>query len=194
MLEVPATEISSDGSIVTRIDGKEVKFVRESDLGAVRAAREKIESELTKLRADLATANTTIDEKHQLVLKEQAAREKAEAAVTENTTLKATVGELTSKMADLTKVSGETSTKLTEKIRASLIKNYKIDAEKIKDMPLPELEKVEANLSLVGPGKVAANYDGKGSSNGTPSGLEGKSPLALAQMGYEQSSKSSKSK
>ena len=192
-IEAQAGDIAQDGSVTIKVDGKNVKFVKESDLGAVKSALTGKETEVSKLQADLATANTKYDTEHQETLKERAARETAEKDSKENATLKTQVGELTTKVADLTKVGGEHANKLTEQTRSRLITGYKIDAEKIKDMALEDLERTEANLILVGAKPTPANYDGRGAGGeGTPSSLEGKSPLALAVMGYEESNKSKK--
>ena len=188
-LDVTANDQNQDGSITLKLDGKDVKFVKESDLGSVKSALRGKEDEVSKLQANLATANTKYDESHQDTLKERAAKEVAEKEGRESATLKEKVGELTTKMADLTKVSGENKVKLTEQVRARLVEGYKIDAEKVKDMALEDLEKTESNLILVGAKPAPANYDGKGTGDHTSGDLEGMSPMQLAQIGYEDSAK-----
>ena len=187
MLEIQSAGLNKDGSISIMLDGKELKFVKESDLGAVKANLSKTDETISSLRTELATANSTIDKQKQDILKEQAAREKSESAVTENNSLKAIVADLQSKMAGHEKTSGEISNKLTGRLRTILTTQHKVDAEKIKDMSLEDLERTEATLELVGGNNRAANYDGRGGNNGSASALEGKSPLALATMGYENS-------
>jgi len=192
-IEATAGDLNKDNSITIKVDGKDAKYVLESDLGAVNSAKEKLEGEVTKLQANLATANTKYDESHQDVLKERAAKEVAEKEGKESATLKEKVGELETKMADLTKVGGETTTKLTDRVRKGLVEGYKIDAEKVKDMALEDLEKTEANLVLVGAKPAPANYDGKGDGAGhSTDDLKDKSGISLFQMGYEESGKSKK--
>ena len=54
-------ETNKDGSITIELDGKKVKFVKESDLGAVKAGLKEKEDEITKLQTGLANANTKYD-------------------------------------------------------------------------------------------------------------------------------------
>lgn len=189
-VEAQADDIAQDGSITIKVDGKSAKYVKDSDLGAVKSALKDKEGEVGKLQANLATANAKCDTEHQDVLKERAAKETAEKGSEGSATLQTEVEGLRTKMADLEKVGGENSTKLTGRLRAILTDGYKIDAEKIKDMALEDLEKTEANLILVGAKPASADYDGKGGGGGGgSSGLEGKSPLALATLGYEEKTK-----
>lgn len=189
-IEATANDHNKDGSISLSVDGKSVKYVLESDLGAVKVQLKDKEGEVSTLQANLATANTKFDTEHQSVLQERVAKEAAETTSKESATLQTKVGELENQLAGL-KTSGEsTSTKLTERLRNILTTGYKIDAEKIKDMALEDLEKTEANLILVGAKPAPANYDGKGGSGGSsPGSLEGKNPLSLFTMGYEESGK-----
>lgn len=188
--ENQAYTVNTDGSISIKEDGKSIKYVKESDMGAVKAQLKDKEGEVTKLTSSLADSVTKYDTSHQDVLKERAAREQFEKDAGESTTLKEKVTELETKMADLTKVGGERDTSLTERIRKSLTDGYKVDADKIKDMSLVDLEKTEATLVLTGVQAAPANYDGKGNGGtNTAEDLKGKSPLALAAMGYETSNK-----
>lgn len=189
MLEAQTSDLNQDGSITIKVGDKDVQFVKESDLGAVKANLANKESEVSKLQLDLTTANTGKDESHQSMLKEKAARELLEKDVTTLGTTKEALTKLEAEMADAVKVSGDVSTKLTDRVRKYLIDSYKIDADKIKDKSLVDLEQIETTLTLTGAVPSPANYDGKGN-GGAPAGLEGKSPLALATMGYEQSGKS----
>ena len=182
--------VNTDGSITIKgEDGKNVKFVKESDLGAVKSQLKDKESEVTKLQTDLAGATTKYDTAHQDVLKERAAKEQLEKDAQEAGTLKTQLEGLTTKLANLEKVSGETSTKLTERLRTQLMTQYKIAEDKLKDRALADLETMESTLQLTGVGVVPANYDGKGGTSGGVDELKGKSPLALATMGYAESKK-----
>ncbi len=186
-IEATTGDIAQDGSVSIKVDGKTVKYVLGSDLGAVKSASEGKDTEISKLQASLATANTKYDTEHQETLKERAAKETAIADGKEGATFKTQVGELTIQVADLTKVGGEHKTKLTEQTRTRLVSGYKIDAEKVKDMTLEKLEETEQALVLTGIKPTPADYDGKGGSGGGSAGdLEGKSPLQLAAMGYAE--------
>ena len=184
-IEATAGDIAQDGSISIKVDGKTVKYVLGSDLGAVKSASEGKDSEISKLQASLATANTKYDTEHQETLRERAAKETAEKTSGESATLQTKVEELTTEVAGLKTSGGEQLTKLTERVRKGLVDGYKIDADKVKDMALEDLEKTESNLILIGAKPAPADYDGKGGSGGGSAGdLEGKSPLQLAVMGY----------
>ncbi len=190
MLEVQASEMNQDGTITLKVGGTEIQFAKQSDLGAVKAAQTKAETDVAQLRTDLATSNTSKDESHQNYLKEKAAKETLETGVAEHTTTKTALADMETKMADLTKVSGESSTELTDRIRKVLTDGWKIDAEKIKDMPLADLKQTEATLILTGKLPAPANYDIAPGNGGSPAKLEGKSPFQLAQIGYEEGGKS----
>ena len=180
--------VNTDGSIsIVGEDNKKVKYVKESDLGAVKVQLKDKESEVTKLQTDLAGATTKYDTAHQDVLKERAAKEQLEKDAQEAGTLKTQLEGLTTKLANLEKVSGETSTKLTERLRTQLMAQYKITEDKLKDKALADLETMESTLQLTGVATVPANYDGKGGGGGSGADdLKGKSPLALATMGYSE--------
>ncbi|KKN75148.1 hypothetical protein LCGC14_0383070 [marine sediment metagenome] len=189
-MEATADDIAQDGSIGIKVDGKTVKYVKESDLGAIKSASEGKDREVSDLQAKLATANSKYDTERQSVLQERAAKEVAEKEGKESATHKTRVGELETELAGLKTSSGEALIKLTDRVRTGLVDGYKIDAEKVKDMALGELESTEANLILVGAKPAPANYDGKGGGAGSSSSdLEGKTPLALATIGYETTKK-----
>jgi len=188
--ETQAYTVNADGSISVKEDGKSIKYVKESDLGAVKVLLKDKEGEVSKLQADLASANTKYDEAHQEVLKERAAKQLLEKDATEVAGLKEKATSLETQLADLTKVSGETATKLTERLRSQLQTLYKVDGDKLKDKALADLETIESSLQLAGVIPAPANYDGKGGGGtGGNDDLQGKSPLALATMGYEKSQK-----
>lgn len=183
--------VNTDGSITIKgEDGKSLKYVKESDLGAVKVQLKDKEGEVTKLQTDLAGATTKYDESHQDVLKERAAKEQLGKDAQEAGTLKTKVDELTTEVAGLKTSSGETATKLTERVRTFLETAYKVPKEKLEGKALADLETIESTLQLTGVATVPANYDGKGGGGGDRADdLKGKSPLALATIGYEESAK-----
>ena len=182
---------NSDGSITIKgEDGKNVKFVRESDLGAVKVQLKDKESEVTKLQTDLAGATTKYDTAHQDVLKERAAKEQLEKDAQEAGTFKTKVTELETQLAGLKTSSGEMATKLTERLRNQLMTLYKVPEDKLTGKALSDLETIESTLQLTGVATVPANYDGKSGGSGSGADdLKGKSPLALATMGYAEKEK-----
>ncbi len=189
-IEATAGDIAQDGSVTIKVDGKSVKYVKEADLGAVKSASAGFEKDVSDLQAKLATANTKYDTEHQETIKERAAKETAVKTSGESATLKTKVEELTTEVAGLKESSGKAITDLTERVRKSLVEQYKIEPDKVKDMALEDLVKTEENLILIGAKPAPADYDGKGGDGGSsPDALAGKSPLALATMGYEEKKK-----
>ena len=184
-----AYTLNQDGSITINLDGRSTKFVKESDLGAVKGALRDKESEVSKLQAELAGTTSRFDTEHQEVLKERAAKEQFEKDAKEVVNHRTKVAELTTQLAGLTKTSGETQARFTERLRKQLNTLYKISDDKLKDKALADLENIESTLQLTGVMPAVANYDGKGSGGNNASGLQGKSPLALATMGYENSNR-----
>lgn len=189
-IEATAGDHNQDGSIGIKVDGKTIKYVLESDLGAVKASLRDKEGEVSTLQANLATSNTKFDTEHQSVLQERAAKEVAETAGKEGATLKTRVGELETEVTGLKTSSGGLTTKLTDQTRSRLVNGYKIDAEKVKEMTLDDLEKTEANLILVGAKPAQANYDGKNGPDNVPTDTKGMSPLSVAAKAYEEGGKS----
>ncbi len=189
-IEIQASDLNQDGSVSVTIDGKSVKLVKESDLGAVKAQLKDKGDEVTKLQTDVASVNMKVSDYHQDVLKERASKETFEKSAGESDTLKTEVEGLKTKVADLEKAGGENATKLTDRVKLILTDGFKVDPEKIKEMALEDLERTEQALILTGAVPKPANYDGKGGGSGSsPDDLAGKSPLALATLGYEQDNK-----
>lgn len=180
--------VNTDGSLTIKgDDGKNVKYVKESDLGAVKSQLKDKEGEVTKLQTDLAGATTKYDNSHQEVLKERVAKEQLEAEAKTSGVDKTKLESLTTELAGLKTSSGETATKLTDRLRNFLETSYKVPKEKLEGKTLPEMESIESALQLTGVVTVPANYDGRtGASEGGADDLKGKSPLALAVMGYSE--------
>jgi len=188
-IEAQAENFNQDGSISIKVGTDTVKYVKESDLGAVKVQLKDKETEVSTLQTNLADATTKYDKEHQSLLQVRTASEQFEKDAKEGATHKTRVGELETEVTGL-KTGGEASaTKLTDFLRSFLTLNYKIDAEKIKGMTLADLETTEKTLRLTGAVPTPANYDGKGGGVSSPDELKGKSPLALATMGYEQTKK-----
>jgi len=191
MLEENQTyTVNGDGSLsIKGEDGKTVKYVKESDLVAVKVQVKDKEGEVSSLQASLATATAKYDTSHQDVLKERAAREQFEKDAKDAVVFKDKVTELETELAGLKTSSGEMATKLTEQLRNQLKTTFKIADDKLEGKALPDLENMASVLQLAGFVPGAANYDGAGGNGGGPSNLEGKNPLALAEMGYAKDNK-----
>ena len=158
--------VNNDGSISIEADGgKHVRYVKESDLLAVKGAAEQAksshETQTSKLMTDLAEAKRLHDEEHNRLLQEQAAKEQLLKDAQEAATLKAKVGEYETKLS-----AAETSRSDYEKNLLDLLKErfatvYKVAPDKVKDMSLVQLRDAEKVLQLTGAGgSKPANYDG----------------------------------
>lgn len=164
-MELKDLTANNDGSFSVSIDGKLVRLVKESDLLAVKGAteqiKEKYESQTSKLMTDLAEANRLRGEEHNLLLQEQAAKEKLLKDAQEAVTLKTKVGELESKLSTETTTHDSTKESLLNLMRDRFVNMYKVAPDKVKGMSLDQLREAEKNFALVGLGTSrSANYDG----------------------------------
>ncbi|MBU2060035.1 MAG: hypothetical protein KKB38_20160 [Gammaproteobacteria bacterium] len=172
-MELTDLAANSDGSFTVNIDGKSVKLVKESDLlavkGAAEQAKEKLEAQTSKLMTDLAEANRLKDEKHNLLLQEQAAKEQLMKDAQEAVTLKTKVGELESKLSTEGVTRKTTEEQLLGLMQDRFTNLYKVAPDKVKGMSLDQLREAEKNFTLVGLGTSrSANYDGgAGGTGGT---------------------------
>lgn len=145
---------NQDGSIsIPDGSGKEVRFVKESDLLAVKGAREQAETgwetEKAQLRTDLAEANRLRDEAHQGKLQAQAAYEQQAEQFKDYDTYKTRLGELETQNTDLTnKITGY-ETELTDRIRNSLV-SIGGNEEALKEKDLTQLKNLEEAATILG--------------------------------------------
>jgi len=166
-----AFTVEKDGAISIPVEGKPVRYVRESDLLAVKGGAEtskgQYESQLTKLTNDLAEVGKQRDTHAQLVLQHQARIEKLQEMEKEHATFKAKVGEQQQTIDAATKSRGELETELTGYKKSILIDQYKVDKDKVEKMSLAELREAEKTLSILGIKPAArANYDAHGGNSG----------------------------
>jgi hypothetical protein len=165
--EVKDPKIEADGSISVLLDGKTIKLVKETDLLAVKGGAERKEAELL---TSLAEANRTKDESHQSSLKLQAQIGELETIKTK------TVPELTQKLQDLTKQFEGTkaentvlSGKVLNHAKSDLITFYGVPEDKIKDLPLAEVVKMQEAFEKAGVKKRGVvTYDNGNAPSGTP--------------------------
>lgn len=180
----PTYSTEKDGAIAITVDGKHIRYVKESDLLAVKGASETTRSESEKTiaaaRAELDEHKRKSDEAHAKLLQEQARREQMEQSLRETDALKVKAGELETKYS-----AAETSRKsledeLTGIKRTTFVEKYKVDSEKVNGMTLDQLREAEKHLSLVGfnPASKPANYDG--GNGGTPAAGQKVTPLEQA--------------
>jgi hypothetical protein len=187
-------EVTKDGAIViTGDDGKEVRYVKEDDLLAVKNSREAIEKAKQELEAKdaaaLKAANDTAETHRQKVLQ---AESKVESLTAQVASGAASVAQLAQAKADLEatkKNSGEIEVKYLALRRQSIAASYGVPPATVEKKTLQELDVFEDALKAVvaGGGKFGSFAVGGAGKGGNP--LEGKSPTELAAMAYESSNK-----
>lgn len=156
---------NTDGSIDIPVDGKPLRFVKESDLLAVKGAKETAETALgtatTKFNTDLAEANRVKEESHTALLQSQAANEQLKTTQTDHDTLKTRVGELETELGSLKESVGKHETEIANRIRHTLITHHGATEDALKEKDLIQLRNVEDAAKIFGNGKGGkpANYD-----------------------------------
>ena len=167
MVDTPTFSVNQDGSVDLPIEGKNVRYVKEADLLAVKGgsdtkARE-WENEKASFNTQLAEANRLRDESHQTLLTEQAAKEQLVKQYADYDTHKNRVGELETEIGSAKESIGKHETELTSRISASLLV-HGASEEAIKEKTLDQLRNLEDAAKIFGNGKpttpVPARYDG----------------------------------
>jgi len=157
---------NTDGSIDIPVDGKPLRYVKESDILAVKGAKEKAETDWagkeTKFNTDLAEANRVREETHTQLLQSQAAHEQLKTTQSDHDTLKTRVGELETETGSLKESVGQHQTEIANRIRHTLITHHGATEDALKDKDLIQLRNVEDAAKIFGNGKGGkpANYDG----------------------------------
>jgi len=164
-----------DGSVDLAVEGAKVRFVKESDLLAVKGGSEQKEkdweNEKASFNTQLAEANRLRDESHTLLQQERAAKEQLTTQYGDYDTQKVRVGELETENGTLKGSIGRFEEELTGRIRHNLIMYNGASEEAVKDKTLPQLRNLEEAARVFGNGNkkqgVPARYDG---GQGVPSG------------------------
>lgn len=162
---------NTDGSINIPVDGNPVRFVKESDLLAVKGGLEtktkEWENEKAQFNTQLAESNRLREETHQSLLSEQAAKELLVTQYSDYDTHKTRVGELETELGSVKESVGKHETELTNRIRTSLL-NAGAKEEAIKDKTLDQLRNLEEAAKLfAGDGKgIPARFDIPGGPGG----------------------------
>lgn len=155
-----------DGSVDLDVEGQKVRFVKESDLLAVKGgseAKEKDwETEKASFNTQLAEANRLRDESNQSLLQERAAKEQLVTKYGDYDTHKNRVGELETEVGTLKEGVGKFEEELAGRIRHNLIMYHGADENAVKDKTLPQLRSLEEAARVFGAtkDKKPANYDG----------------------------------
>lgn len=187
--ELTYTE-EEDGAIALKdAEGNAVRYVKESDLLAVKGSREGLERAARDAEAAHATnlkeANDKVEAEHQNTLKAEARVSSLEEQIASGS---ADVGELARLKQELEaakEAEKGSATKLLELKRTHIVGAYGVPVATVENKSLPELETFEEALKAVMGQKGIGNYAAGGTGGGT-NPLEGKHPMELAQMAYSQ--------
>lgn len=160
----PTFKVNQDGSIDLPIEGKDVRYVKESDLLAIKGSSEakskEWETEKASFNTQLAEANRLRDETHQTLLQEQAAKEVLVKQYADYDTHKKRVGELEAEVGSHKGSVGKLETELTERLHQTLIQVYGASEEAVKGQTLDQLRNLETAAKIIGPRVKPAKYDG----------------------------------
>lgn len=156
--------VNDDGTISIVVEGKEVKYAKESDLLTVKGGSERKEAELL---SQIAEANRLKDETRNLYLQEQAAKEQLEEQAKEGTTNKEKATELEGKLSAAEESRKQLEEELLGVRRTNLASSYGVSEESLKDKDTGQLKNLEDALKLVGNKGKPANFD-KGPGGTTP--------------------------
>jgi len=161
----PTYNFNTDGSIDIPVSGQPVRFVKESDLLAVKGGSEtkarEWETEKVSFNTQLAEANRLREESHSLLLQERAAKEQLEKTQPDYDTVKTKVGELETEIGSHKESIGKHEKEIAGRIHQSLIASGASE-ESLKDKDLSQLRNLEEAAKVFGGNKVVkpANYDG----------------------------------
>ncbi len=184
--------IDKDGALVATGEDKTItRYVKESDLLAVKGSKETAEARVKALEEAQKAGGADSKAELESTRSKQLQAEAKVAGLEEqlrNTSI--TAAESTKLKADLeaAKKSGEgLSSKLLEMQRTLILATYNVPKATVEKKSLAELEVYAEALAAV-TGKALGNYAAGGGGGGTPD-LKGKSPLELARLAYENSNK-----
>lgn len=155
---------NDDGSIDLTIGEKPVRFVKESDLLAIKGGSEtkvkEWETKESQFQTQIVEANRLRDESHSTLLQEQAASEQLKSQITNGEALKTRVGELETELVTHKEGSGKLETELVGLIRHNLINVYGASEDSLKDKNLEQLRNLDSAAQIIRPAGKAARYDG----------------------------------
>jgi len=173
MTTEPTYNFNADGSISIPVSGIPTRYVKESDLLAVKGSSEtkvrEWEGKESQLNTNLAEASRLREESHNQLLQERAAKEQLQGKYNDYDTIKTKVGELETSLNASKEVVGKHEIELAGRIRTSLMATYNVAEETLKDKDLSQLRNLEDAAKIIGPGKNTNNkpkYDAAGGLGG----------------------------
>ena len=155
---------NKDGSVDLPVEGKPIRFVKESDLLAVKGGAEskqkEWDTEKTTLSNQLTEVSKLRDETHQKFLQAQAEKEQLAEKYKDYDTWKSKVGEQEKSLKDIQDTLKKHQEELMSRVKSGLIASG-VKEESLKDKTLDQLRNLEEAAKLFGAGKQGkpASYD-----------------------------------
>lgn len=188
-METTNLTFNNDGSIDLPIDGKPVRYVKESDLLAVKGGAEskvkEWENEKTQFQTQLAEANRLRDETHQNLLKVQAEKEQLVQRYNDYDATKTKVGGLEKELGSHKESVGKYEKELTNRIKTNLL-SYGAKEDALKDKTLDQLRNLEEAAKLFGDGNKIRPARFDGGTGGASGGSTPESPTDRAKRILEE--------
>jgi len=179
--------ISEDGALVVKSGEAEVRYVKESDLLALKGSKESIEQQLKELQASGGASQTELEAIRQEKLRAEASIASLEEKVQAGSASVAEAEKLKTEL-EAAKTSGEgLGTKLLELQRTLIVNTYGVPRATVDSKDTIEKLEVYAEALASVTGKPLGNYAAGGAGGG--GNLQGKSPMELAALAYESSDK-----
>lgn len=150
------------------------KYIPESDLIA---AKKGLESQVSDLQGQVTTVRTDLDAKHQALLSETAARQRAESSLSDQSKLSEQIKALQKELGDATKSRDEHKATLVELKRLSVAQRSNIPMDQLATKTEAQLDALDEALKLVKPGPGQPGYDGGTGGTGGTERLTGRQQI-----------------
>ena len=188
--ELSGTVDEKDGTLTVRdTEGKEVRYVKESDLLAVKESRKSKEDVAREVEsaktAAIAEANTKIEAEHQKALQAEARVSSLEEKIAEGGVDSAELAKAKAELEAAKKSSETLGNKHLELRRSVITATYGVPKETVASKDLAALDLYEEALKAVIGDKKLGNFAIGG--GGGASALQGKKPMELAIEAYSHS-------
>jgi hypothetical protein len=187
---VTGTADEKDGTVIIKgSDGIDIRYVKESDLLAVKGSRESLEQSAKAADAArekaIAEGNSKFDAERQKALQAEARISSLEEQIKNGAGTSAEVARLSAELEAAKKSSEVLSTKHLELRRNFITATYGVPKETVLTKDLAALDTFEEALKAVMGDKKLGNF-AVGGGGGGASSLQGKKPLDLAVEAYSR--------
>jgi hypothetical protein len=172
-------KVNQDNSLSAIVDGKEVKYVLETDLLAVKGSRETAEKQL---KAEAEAAKVTADSERQKVLAAEAKLSTLTDEFNKSKVTSADLAKATAELATAKTSSEKVSSRLLAERKKLITKVYGVPAATVESKTLEQLDTYEEALIAV-TGKNTGNF-AFGGGGGAASNLVNTDPMTLATEAY----------